>query len=256
MSPVNVNLSDLINQLVQDVPETDALARISEAQRRSHSLSDLGDQLVGHFVEQARTAGASWSQIGDAIGVSKQAAQQKWVAPTFERFTVRARHVVVLSQEQARAHSHDHILTEHILMGLLNETDGLAAKALEKLAGSSSTVREAVEGSFGPPGKKALKGHIPFSAEAKLALQFALQAALKLGHNYIGTEHILLGVLAVPEGKAAQTIAGLGITAEQVEEEIKAQLAGYLAAAAQAKAAEQAEKNESGEPTDPPAEQQ
>jgi hypothetical protein len=97
MSPLNISLADLIARMDTELPAADNLARISEAQLRAHTLADLGEQLVGHYVGQAKQAGASWSQIGEAIGVSKQAAQQRWVPAVFERFTDYARHVVILS---------------------------------------------------------------------------------------------------------------------------------------------------------------
>jgi hypothetical protein len=241
MSPVNVKLTDLIKQLDDDKPEVDPLAKISEAQLRSHTLADLGDQLVGHYVALARAAGASWQQIGEAIGVSKQAAQQRWVnppKPTFERFTKRARHVVVLSQEHARSHKHNYIGTEHVLLGLLDEPEGLAAIALAKLVGSVETVRAAVLDRLGPEGDKAVKGHIPFTPRAKEALELSMQAALRFGHNYIGTEHILLGLVDEAEGLAATVLGELGVRKAAAEEQVKQELGNVLARKADAEQAE------------------
>lgn len=234
MSPVNVRLTDLISDLNNELPDADLLAKIGAAQQRAHTLSDLGDQLVGHYVALARSEGASWSQIGDAIGVSKQAAQQKLGMPrkggvTFERFTQRARDVVVFSQEVARAHQHEEIGTEHVLLGLLRDPLGLSAKVLATLAGSTDRVRAATEARFPADGKKALKGHIPFTAQSKEALAQALQAALRFGHNYIGTEHVLLGMLAVEDATGTLILADLGITQEAVEQELRKELLRFAA---------------------------
>ena len=232
MSPVNVKLTELVEALDTELPESDTLAKISEAQVRARTLSDIGDQLVGHYVALARAAGASWQQIGDAIGVSKQAAQQKlgsqFGSPTFERFTKRARAVVVGAQEAARSRKHDYIGSEHLLIGLLGEPQGLAAEALAELAGSAEAVQTAVEAKMPPGGSKALKGHIAFSPRGKEALEQSLQAALRLGHNYIGTEHILLGILADPDSVASKALADIEITPEKAEAQIQVGLTGYL----------------------------
>ena len=124
----------------------------------------------------------------------------------FERFTDRARRVVVLAQEEARMLSHNYIGTEHILLGLIHEGDGIAAKALESLGVSLEAVRAQVEEIIGQ-GQQAPSGHIPFTPRAKKVLELSLREALQLGHNYIGTEHILLGLIREGEGVAAQVLA-------------------------------------------------
>ncbi|HWE87866.1 MAG TPA: Clp protease N-terminal domain-containing protein [Pseudonocardiaceae bacterium] len=209
MSPLNVNLTELIAGVQSDLPGAEPLAWIAVAQSRSKQLGEIGDQLVGHFVDQARKSGASWSQIGDAIGVTKQAAQQRWVSPTFERFTTRARKAVVLSQERARTDRRTEIGTEHLLFGLLEDPDGLAAQALASLAGSLDAVRTAVEARL-KTGDTTLKGHIPFAPDCKDALRRTLDEALSLNHNYIGTEHILLSLL-MTDGQAAVILGELEI---------------------------------------------
>src|ERR1700760_2553703 len=135
MSPLNVSLADLIARLDEELPDASSLARISEAHLRAQTLSDLGDQLVGHYVGQAKQAGASWSEFGDAIGVSKQAAQQRHAPAAFGRFTALNRHSIVLAQEAARTHKNDFIGTEHLLLGLLGEPRGLAYELLVAQAG-------------------------------------------------------------------------------------------------------------------------
>ena len=127
----------------------------------------------------------------------------------FERFTDRARRVVVLAQEEARMLNHNYIGTEHILLGLIHEGEGVAAKALESLGISLEAVRQQVEQIIGQ-GQQAPSGHIPFTPRAKKVLELSLREALQLGHNYIGTEHILLGLIREGEGVAAQVLVKLG----------------------------------------------
>jgi hypothetical protein len=210
MSPLNISLADLIARLEAELPDADDMARISEAQLRAHTLSDLGEQLVGHYVGQAKRAGASWSQIGEAIGVSKQAAQQRWVPPIFDSFTDRARHVVVLAQEAARARKHHHIGTEHLLLGLLGEPGGVAGRALVALVGSTEAVADAVDGRL-EPGTENSPARIPFTPKGKETLEQAMIQTKKLGHNYVGTEHLLLGLLAVDDGVAASVLTELNV---------------------------------------------
>lgn len=229
MSPLNLSLSDLIEKLDEDLPDAGALQKISEAQLRSHTLNALGDQLVGHYVAQAKQDGASWSEIGDAIGVSKQAAQQRHSPQVFERFTDRARHAVVLSQESARSHKHDFIGTEHVLLGLLAEPDGLAHQLLVTKAGSVEAVQKAIEDQMRPPGRKAPRGHIAFTAKSKEALEQTIRAAHDLGHDFVGTEHVLLGLLSVPGGAAAIALNKLGITLEDTKPLVVTEVARILA---------------------------
>ncbi len=127
----------------------------------------------------------------------------------FERFTDRARRVVVLAQEEARMLNHNYIGTEHILLGLIHEGEGVAAKALESLGISLDAVREQVQDIIGQ-GQQPPTGHIPFTPRAKKVLELSLREALQLGHNYIGTEHILLGLIREGEGVAAQVLVKLG----------------------------------------------
>ena len=143
----------------------------------------------------------------------------------FERFTDRARRVVVLAQEEARLLNHNYIGTEHILLGLLNEGEGIAAKALESLGISLSAVREQVVEIIGQ-GQQAPSGHIPFTPRAKKVLELSLREALQLGHNYIGTEHILLGLIREGEGVAAQVLQKLGAELQKVRQTVIQLLSG------------------------------
>ncbi|MDQ3784813.1 MAG: ATP-dependent Clp protease ATP-binding subunit [Actinomycetota bacterium] len=144
----------------------------------------------------------------------------------FERFTDRARRVVVLAQEEARLLNHNYIGTEHILLGLIHEGEGVAAKALESLGISLEKVRQQVEEIIGA-GQSPPSGHIPFTPRAKKVLELSLREALQLGHNYIGTEHILLGLIREGEGVAAQVLVKLGADLGRVRQQVIQLLSGY-----------------------------
>jgi ATP-dependent Clp protease ATP-binding subunit ClpC len=144
----------------------------------------------------------------------------------FERFTDRARRVVVLAQEEARMLNHNYIGTEHILLGLIHEGEGVAAKGLEALGISLEAVRSQVEEIIGQ-GQQAPSGHIPFTPRAKKVLELSLREALQLGHNYIGTEHILLGLIREGEGVAAQVLVKLGADLNRVRQQVIQLLSGY-----------------------------
>src|SRR3984885_1833648 len=144
----------------------------------------------------------------------------------FERFTDRARRVVVLAQEEARMLNHNYIGTEHILLGLIHEGEGVAAKALESLGISLEAVRQQVEEIIGQ-GQQAPSGHIPFTPRAKKVLELSLREALQLGHNYIGTEHILLGLIREGDGVAAQVLVKLGADLNRVRQQVIQLLHGY-----------------------------
>jgi ATP-dependent Clp protease ATP-binding subunit ClpC len=137
----------------------------------------------------------------------------------FEKFTDRARRVLVLAQEEARMLNHNYIGTEHILLGLIHEGEGVAAKALESLGISLDAVRQQVEEIIGQ-GQQAPSGHIPFTPRAKKVLELGLRESLQLGHNHIGTEHILLGLLREGEGVAAQVMVRLGADLNRVRREV------------------------------------
>ena len=150
----------------------------------------------------------------------------------FERFTDRARRVVVLAQEEARLLNHNYIGTEHILLGLIHEGEGVAAKALESLGISLEAVRQQVEEIIGQGGSSP-SGHIPFTPRAKKVLELSLREALQLGHNYIGTEHILLGLIREGEGVAAQVLVKLGADLSRVRQQVIQLLSGYPGATGQ-----------------------
>jgi hypothetical protein len=229
MDELPARLDDLIDYVKTRHPDGDALEHLSNAVLAAEQLDELADHLIGHFVDQARRAGASWTEIGQSMGVSKQAAQKRFVTKKssrpdllatglFGRFTRRARHVIVNAQEVARSAKNDQIGTEHIVLGLLSEPEGLAAKAIEAQGVTLDAVRKAVVPLLGPPKGEPAKGHIPFSPYAKKLVDLTIREALKLGHNYVGTEHILLGVLSDESDPGAKALIELGVTKDKAEE--------------------------------------
>ena len=144
----------------------------------------------------------------------------------FERFTERARRVVVLAQDEARMLDHNYIGTEHILLGLIQEGHGLAARALESLGISLAVVRQQVEEIIGRGQQQPPSGHIPFTPRAKKVLELSLREALQLGHTYIGTEHILLGLIREGDGVAAQVLVGVGVDLNRARQQVIQLVAG------------------------------
>ncbi|HEY1279099.1 MAG TPA: Clp protease N-terminal domain-containing protein [Acidimicrobiales bacterium] len=155
----------------------------------------------------------------------------------FERFTARARNAVVLAQEEARRLDHNYIGTEHVLLGLLREPEGVAGRALRRLGISLEAVRSSIEQIIGRGGERPPEGHIPFTPRAKKVLELSLREALQLGHNYIGTEHILLGLIREGEGVAAQILVQRGADLERVRKMVMEEL-GRVRATADATAIE------------------
>jgi hypothetical protein len=229
MSPLDISLADLIARLDEDLPGAGDLARISEAHLRAQTLAGLGDQLVSHYVGQARQAGASWSEIGDAIGVTKQAAQQRHAPAAFERFTDLSRRSIVLAQEAARTRKHDSIGTEHLLLALLGEPLGLAHQVLTARTGSEQSIRDAIEEAMPPAGKKALRGHIAFRPESKEAIEQARRASADLGHDWVGTEHMLLGLIRAEDSRAAQILRHLGFSSGELHQTVTTEITNRAA---------------------------
>ncbi|MEU0844824.1 Clp protease N-terminal domain-containing protein [Streptomyces sp. NPDC005962] len=212
-----VRLDDLIEAIKKT--HADALEQLTDAVIAADHLGDVADHLIGHFVDQARRSGASWTDIGKSMGVTRQAAQKRFVpkgsaaqdldpSQGFGRYTPRARNVVVSSQNEARAANNDEIRTEHLVLGLLAEPEGLAAKAILAQDILLDAVRQAATEAL-PPAADSMPALVPFDAGAKKVLELTFREALRLGHNYIGTEHILLALLEHEDGSGLLT--GLGI---------------------------------------------
>jgi Clp amino terminal domain, pathogenicity island component len=226
-----------LDELIAAVEETDgALDRVSAAATVKDQIDALGDELLDHFVKQARDQGCSWTQIGDALGVTRQAAQQRHggliarlmqglTEGRFKRFTAPARAAVIAAQAAARDRRHEWIGTEHLLLGLFANDDGnVAVTALARFGVDRDTVVRMVD-ELVPPGTEPVSGHIPFTPRAKKTLELALREALRLGHNYIGCEHIVLALRRVDEGLAACVLTEQGVTYKKLERTVRDVLA-------------------------------
>jgi hypothetical protein len=226
--PPTVRLDDLISaiQEVHDHP----LEQLTDAVLAADHLGEVADHLIGHFVDQARRSGASWTDIGRSMGVTKQAAQQRFVpkdrpmdaAEGFSRFTPRARATVVAAQEEARAGGNAEITTTHLVLGLLSEPDALAAKAIVAQGVALDAVRRAATATL-PAATGDIPALIPFDGSAKKALELTFREALRLGHDYIGTEHLLLALLELED--AGGVLTGLGVDRARAEQDVAAALA-------------------------------
>ncbi|MFC9896841.1 Clp protease N-terminal domain-containing protein [Nocardia sp. NPDC127579] len=230
-------LDDLISGIKKARPDN-PLDQLSDAVVAAGHLGELADHLIGHFVDQARRSGASWTDIGGSMGVTKQAAQKRFVPKQpgdaaamdpnagFAKFTDRARKVVVAAQEQARAAGNPEISTAHLVIGLLDQPEGLGAQEIiangVTLEAARAAARAAVPASDGSD----LPALIPFDAEARKALELTFREALRLGHNYIGTEHLLLALLEQENG--AGLLTDLGVDKAKSEAHIQELLSVYL----------------------------
>ncbi|HET9655358.1 MAG TPA: Clp protease N-terminal domain-containing protein [Kineosporiaceae bacterium] len=231
-----VRLDDLIHAITRG-HET-ALDQLTGAVLVAEHLGELADHLIGHFVDQARRSGASWTEIGRSLGVTKQAAQKRFVpkesaavgdldpSQGFSRFTPRARHVVMAAQDAARAAGNDRITPAHLVLGLLTEPEALAARAITEQGVSLDRIREVTTQTL-PERVAEVPDLIPFDGQAKKALELTFRQALRLGHNYIGTEHLLLALLDLEDGTGV--LAGLGVDRSRVEESVTAALARLTA---------------------------
>jgi hypothetical protein len=210
-----IRLDDLIDAIKK--VHSDALEQLSGAVIVADHLGDLADHLIGHFVDQARRSGASWTDIGRSMGVTKQAAQKRFVGkgqPSeldpnhgFSRFTEQARNAVAAAHNEAQAAANTEVRQEHLILGLLSQPDALAATAIVAQGVALETVRQTVTATL-PPRADQVPDLIPYDAQARKALELTFREALRLGHDYVGTEHILLALL---ELDGAGALAGLGI---------------------------------------------
>ena len=226
-----VRLDDLIDAIKK--VHSDALEQLSDAVLAADHLGEVADHLIGHFVDQARRSGASWTEIGRSMGVSKQAAQKRFVPKGsasemdpnegFARFTPRARNVVMAAQNEARTAGNTTIQPEHLVLGLLSEPEALAAKAITAQGVSPDAIRHTVAAVLPSATRDAIPELIPYDARARKALELTFREALRLGHNYIGTEHMLLALLELDDGTGV--LAGLGVDKAAVEANVAAVLA-------------------------------
>jgi ATP-dependent Clp protease ATP-binding subunit ClpA len=258
-------LQDLIDAVRQDAGTDDPISQLAVAAATASELEETTDALLGHFVEHCRQGGRSWSEISAALGVTKQAVHKRFSAladqviaaiptPTLERFTDRARHVVAAARSAATAAHQASVGSDHILIGLFAEPDGIAGKVLSAMNVSAEAVRAAaatvaaesgpaVAAGAAPPNAadettKATRAELArgFTPAAGAVLRGALAIALRFGHNYIGTEHLLLGIYQSPDSKAARILAQLGAVEATAQAHVAEELRGFYTARAAAAA--------------------
>jgi Clp amino terminal domain, pathogenicity island component len=256
-------LQELIDTVRLDAGTDDPIGQLAVASATASDLEQATDALLGHFVDRCRRAGRSWSEISAALGVTKQAVHKRFAGPlaerlvaapgqaqTFERFTLRARNVLRAANAAAQERDHREVGTGHLLLGLYSEPDGLAAKALSDMQVSRAQVEPALEAAWAraddqgdepgqPAGPAASAGsagsaagepgasRLPMSPGGRTALLDAVAVAFEFGHNYIGTEHLLLSLYRNPDSLAARVLADSGADRREVEVRIAEMLRGY-----------------------------
>lgn len=248
-------LPALIARIESAHPATDPLARLADAVESASAVSALADHLVGHFVDAARAAGASWAQIGVALGVSKQAVQQRFVPREpatvadfdpdqmrFNRFTDRSRNCVLEAERVALASGAAAVTPMHLLIGLFAEPQALAVRALadngadpdqiDAAAAESLPAAPAVASQQSDIPTSTTPGEsLPFTPEARKVFDLSVRAALSLGHNYIGTEHLLLALATDPASETARLLASFDLTREGLAASVQRLLMEYTAKA-------------------------
>jgi len=226
-----VRLDELIDAIAR--VHDDPLEQLRSAMVAADHLGEVADHLIGHFVDQARRSGASWTEIGRSMGVTKQAARKRFVpkgpsdrealdaSEGFERFTPRARQVLMAAHELAVEARNERVGTDHLVLGLLSEPDAIAARVLADLGADPERVRGAVTMPAAVEGAPSL---VPYDEPAKKVLELTFREALRLGHNYIGTEHLLLALLEHEGGEGV--LSSLGVTKDEVEAKVREALSG------------------------------
>ena len=219
-TPTNVRLDDLINAITK--VHSEPLDQLTDAVIAADHLGEVADHLIGHFVDQARRSGASWTDIGRSMGVTKQAARKRFIPKAgemdpeegFARFTPRAKNVIAVAHNEAQAAGSAVVTPAHLVLGLLSESTAFAGKAITELGVSLEAVREAAAAALPPPSDGA-PDLVPYDLDSRKVLELTFREALRLGHNYIGTEHILLALVDQEDG--AGVLAGLGLEKPAVE---------------------------------------
>jgi hypothetical protein len=227
-TPVKLNpvrLDDLIQGIVR--VHDDVLDQLTGAMVVADRLDEVADHLIGHFVDQARRSGHSWTDIGRAMGVTKQAARKRFAPKDpgeppdldpgqgFSRFTPQARNVIVVAQNEAQAAGHAHIVPGHLVLGLLAEPDELAGQAIDVQGVALDEVRSAAVATLPPAAEGDPPALVPFDDRAKKVLELTFREALRLEHQQVGTEHILLALLDEEDGHGI--LSGLGVDKQAAE---------------------------------------
>ncbi|MGW8065806.1 Clp protease N-terminal domain-containing protein [Streptomyces ziwulingensis] len=230
----SVRLDELITAIKK--AHAEPLEQLQDAVIAGDHLGEVADHLIGHFVDQARRSGASWTDIGRSMGVTRQAAQKRFVpkesadldaSQGFSRYTVRARNVVMAAHHAAKTAGATEGLPEHLVLGLITERESLSAKAIAAQGVTLDAVRTAASAAL-PPAAAQAPDLVPYGPAAKKVLELTFREALRLGHNYIGTEHLLLALLEHEHGEGV--LSGLGLGKEATERYVTEALAEFLAA--------------------------
>lgn len=207
----------------------DPLDQLTGAVVAADHLAEVADHLIGHFVDQVRRSGASWTDIGRSMGVSKQAAQKRFVsrgsapdldaAPGFSRFTRRARNACMAAHNRAAAAGNDAITVEHLVLGMMDDSESLGAQAIAAFGVDIADLRSVLTAAL-PPAAAQVPVLIPYDAAARKVLDLTSREALRLGHDYTGTEHLLLALLEHEAGSGH--LSALGLDKAQIEDHVVA----------------------------------
>jgi Clp amino terminal domain, pathogenicity island component len=222
------NLQQLIEAVHADAASDDALDQLTQASRTTAALEELGDALLGHFVDQSRRSGRTWSQISTALGVTRQAVHKRFSvgAPKLERFTPRARAVLRGAADQARTLQSGYIGTEHLLLALFEPADGPAAQVLTEAGITRADCEKRLWLHHPRQGSPSTTGQLPSTPQMVEVLRSAVEEALRLGHNYIGTQDLLLALFSDPHDPAAKALTSLGASADDMRNRFIEKFAG------------------------------
>jgi hypothetical protein len=232
------SLTELIQTVNDRSADQDALTRVAAAAEVSGEITSTADLLLGHFVDAARHAGRSWAEIGAALGVTKQGAQQRFVDRDVARpaddehllvqYTARARAGVARAREEAVEMGHNYVGTEHLLLGVLADPAAISVRVLVELGLPADELREAVvEAAVPRPPTGAVAAELPFTPRARRVLDLTRGESLRLGHNYVGTEHLLLALAAERDGIGGRVLREHGVDADRARAEVIRALTVY-----------------------------
>ena len=234
------SLAELIETVHDRSAGNDALTRVEAAAQVSGEITSKADALLGYFVESARQAGCSWAEIGTALGVTKQGAQQRFVdrgestRPDEERllvgYTGRARASLARAREEAREMGHNYVGTEHVLLGVLADPAALSVRVLAELGVPADDLRQAViEAAVPRSPYGAVAADLPLTPRARRVLDLTRGESRRLGHNYVGTEHLLLAVAAEQDGIGGRVLREHGVDVDRARAEVIRALTAYVA---------------------------
>ncbi len=220
------SLQELIATVRADARSDDALDQLTAAWRTVTELEEVADAALAHFVDQCRRNGRSWSEISKALGVTKQAVHKRFSSapPTLERFTPRARAILPAAVEAARGLGHNYVGTEHLLLALFADSEALAAKVLTEAKITRTSVEQQILKKM--PRRSSTAEAPPLTPRAAACIEKAVEEALQLGHNYVGTEHVLLALFGDPEALAAKILTDSGAAYDDFRDRVIEKLLG------------------------------